>query len=414
MTTIPSITLVLFAITLPIRIIYLIASHYILGSGFQKYQGDLINHIKLSCFKSSSDFFTSSDYKLIGSYKIGKVFERFRSGYPHIVSKLSNYGEEYDSRSTWLVKSSSTLKDSNDPIIVYLHGGGYRLQFTPPQMQSLISTYFLLQPDKKEKLSVLVLDYRLSISGDTFPAPIEDLHQTYQNLTVRDGNTNIIFLGDSAGGNLALTYLQHLKSLNTKDVVYPSNLVLVAPWVRVKPTEEQYVPGSSWYDNRPRDLLQYRRFSSYNNMKHIFGDSDVKSVKVSPLSSPFNVHDWEDIPTIKNNTLVICGEFESFRDDILEFSKLVFGCPFFKVNSEAYNSSDGTYNPSIHEYQSETENGKVGFRLFVEPMGIHDSAFMLESAVDKLVKDDKVEVDELDDKYYFGIKRMVNFLNEVL
>ncbi len=50
---------------------------------------------------------------------------------------------------------------------------------------------------------------------------MNQLHETYLNLVTNEGNTNIILMGDSAGGNLSLGYLQFLKKSTLREYSLP-------------------------------------------------------------------------------------------------------------------------------------------------------------------------------------------------
>ncbi|CAH2355326.1 putative steryl acetyl hydrolase mug81 [[Candida] railenensis] len=420
----PSFSFVALVLSLPLRYSYFVIKYYVYGTGsFVKYQNSLEKFLSVSMITTIYNNVQHQDLHFLANYQISFTLNLFKRSHSSFVKeKLPGYGEKYDANSTWLVKSDTN--DSNDPVIVYLHGGGYAYQLGPSQLETVISTYLLLDPSKRSKVSILILDYKLSSMGFKFPTQRDQLHETYQNLTIREGYKNITLIGDSAGGHLALEYLQYLKSLTqdklidaeeleTEKVIFPTNLVLVSPWVRVLVKPDQYVPGISHYDNRNRDIIRYGTFSKPEVLQSTFGDALYDSVGISPLSNPFSINDWNDIPTIKSNVLILAGEYETLRDDVLEFAENVFGCPAHSGTHGAYEVSDGNYHPSIHEFKTETENGKIGFELFVEPWGVHDAAFLFESAISKLNKGN-IDVNDLEEKDFFGLKKIVNFLNEAL
>lgn len=420
----PSLSFVGLILSLPFRYVFLTVKYYVYGTGsFVKYQNSLKKFLSVSMITTIYNNVLQYDLHFLTNYKISFILNLFKRGHSLFVEeKLQGYGEKYDANSTWLVKLDSN--DANDPVIIYLHGGGYAFQLGPSQLETVISTYLLLDPSKRSKVSILILDYKLSSMGFKFPTQRDQLHETYQNLTVREGYKNITFMGDSAGGHLSLTYLQYLKSLSqvklidaeeleTEKVIFPTNLVLVSPWVRVLIKPEQYVPGISHYDNRNRDIIRYGTFSKGEVLQNTFGDALYESIDISPLLNPFSLDDWNDIPTIKLNVLILAGEYETLRDDILEFTEKVFGCPAHSGTNGAYEISDGKYHPSIHEFKSGTENGKIGFELFVEPWGVHDAAFLFESAISKLNKGN-IDVNDLKEDDFFGLRKIVNFLNETL
>ena len=75
--------------------------------------------------------------------------------------------------------------------MIYLHGGGYFLGLVPQQIESLVTTYHLLDPVKRENLSILVLDYNLTCQGYPIPHQLSQLVETYTNLVKEGGKTFI-------------------------------------------------------------------------------------------------------------------------------------------------------------------------------------------------------------------------------
>ena len=79
----------------------------------------------------------------------------------------------------------------DDPVLIYLHGGGYFLGLVPQQIESLVTTYHLLDPAKRENLSILVLDYNLTCQGYPIPHQLSQLVETYTSLVKEGGKTFI-------------------------------------------------------------------------------------------------------------------------------------------------------------------------------------------------------------------------------
>ena len=59
-----------------------------------------------------------------------------------------------------------------------------------------------------------------------------------------------IFVGDSAGGGLVMTFFNHLKKLNANKALLPSKNVLISPWVDLDFSDETNLP----YDNSKEKL----------------------------------------------------------------------------------------------------------------------------------------------------------------
>lgn len=84
------------------------------------------------------------------------------------LTKLNNFGKKYDNQSYWIVEAPNRLK--HDPILIYLHGGVYYFGVSPPQIEGILGIYHLLESNKRKKLSILVLDYKLASKGHPMPA----------------------------------------------------------------------------------------------------------------------------------------------------------------------------------------------------------------------------------------------------
>ena len=68
---------------------------------------------------------------------------------------------------------------------------------------------------------------------------------------------------------------------------------------------------------------------------------------------------------------VLAGEHESFRDDILEWSKYALDYPI----PPNLGNSDGVYNPKIHKYiRNNKDSAHVDVNI--EPLGVHDVCFL--------------------------------------
>lgn len=300
--------------------------------------------------------------------------------------------------------------------MIYLHGGGYFIQTNPAQIESMIAMYKLVDPEKRKRLSVMLLDYKLVSHGHSMPTQIQQLHETYQDL-VSNGNTNILLIGDSAGGNLALGYLQLLKNSNLAVKVFPKKVILVSPWVKLEIFDHTLVPGNSFYDNEARDMISYK-FLDNKRLKHIVGEVDQNCLQANPSSEVTESENWNDIPTVNDpgyDVFIILGEDESFRDDILAWSESVLGVPL--GSQYKYGHSNKEYGLQGYEY-IKNDPKLCHVRVYVEPWGIHDSCFFFENhlilKVKKHSKDSNLTVHDLDNKEFYGITRIVKFLNDTL
>ncbi|MDO5574154.1 MAG: alpha/beta hydrolase [bacterium] len=107
------------------------------------------------------------------------------------------------------------------PVILYCHGGGYATGST--KYARTVTSKFV----EATSMSALAFDYRLA-PEHPYPAAIDDAVKVWDYLMYYGyGAEDIIVVGDSAGGNLALELLMRIKA---KKRMMPKALVLLSPW----------------------------------------------------------------------------------------------------------------------------------------------------------------------------------------
>ncbi|KAK6197366.1 uncharacterized protein RJT21DRAFT_56336 [Scheffersomyces amazonensis] len=400
---------------IPVRLIILILKYPLVGGIGRKFKRNLTQSLKLLVCRSGL-LVPIRDCRYICIYSNNFLLNRIIKLVNHsLIKSLPHFGEKYDQNSFWIVKQPDRKPD--DPVIIYLHGGGYYFETMPSQIQSLITIYKLLDPELQSRVSILHLGYKLACRGFSIPCQLLQLHETYKKLANEDGATNISFIGDSAGGNLAIVYPQYLKLIANKQdsdiqLPYPKKLVLVSPWTKVRPEAQQYVPGNSYYDNNPRDMIRYEAFSDLDRSKCIVGTSNVHSLLVSPGNTTLQRQDWISVPTFSSpdsDVLVIVGEDEVFRDDVLLWGKYALDVPLY--DDHKYGDSEGK-NLDKMWYIRTNDGKRAGVRFYVEPWGVHDSTFFFETHLIKRVNN--LKLNDVDTQEFYGISRIAQFLNDTL
>ncbi len=142
---------------------------------------------------------------------------------------------------------------SSDVTVLFSHGGGY--------VTGDVSTYltFLLRmaeslEEQGLKVSVFMLEYSLAPEF-AFPVQLEEMASAYRYLTEEEAvsPSKIALAGDSAGGNLLLSFLSSLHSpLSPTSPKFSEpflGLFLMSPWVSFSHS------GSSFRNNEALDCL---------------------------------------------------------------------------------------------------------------------------------------------------------------
>ena len=397
-------------ISLPIKLLFVLIKYPFFGGINSMYKDDLSNSLKMILYRTLIDF-PKDDVHIFALMSTGFVMNSVVGKLDSsLTSKLPNYGKKFDKQSYWIVEKPNRKPD--DPVLIYLHGGGYFLGIVPQQIESMVTTYYLLDASKRENLSILVLDYNLTCQGYPIPHQLSQLVETYSNL-VKNGAENLLLMGDSAGGNLAVTFTQYLRLSNSVNLPYPKSCVLISPWVKLIAETYQNTPGHSYYNYSKVDMLHFDTFSSADLYKHILGDTKLNSLTVSPGNFPYDPKDWDDISTYKqpgHSVFVLAGEHETFRDDILEWSKCVLDYPIDKLD---FKDSNGEFDPKAHRYIRNDANSAY-VDITIVPWGPHDYLYFDHSLIGKLKLEPTLKLNSINKRKYFATISVVNFLNTVL
>ncbi|MGB7405902.1 MAG: alpha/beta hydrolase fold domain-containing protein, partial [Pacificimonas sp.] len=110
--------------------------------------------------------------------------------------------------------------------ILYFHGGGY--------VSGSINTHrgFAAEIARRCYAEVVSVDYRLA-PEQPFPAALDDAFAAYRGLP----GAPLAFMGDSAGGGLALALAMRVRD---ERLPLPKRLVLLCPWVDMTCTKPSF------------------------------------------------------------------------------------------------------------------------------------------------------------------------------
>ena len=140
-----------------------------------------------------------------------------------------------DCPGTWY-RPQNAMPEAN---ILYFHGGGY--SFYGP-----ISERFAAMLSHHTNAQLFAARYRLT-PEHPHSAQEEDALRAWQYLSDKVGAKNIIVMGDSAGGHMALMLLQQLHRLGLEQ---PRLCVALCPWTDIGDR------GNSLHENDHYDLVQ--------------------------------------------------------------------------------------------------------------------------------------------------------------
>lgn len=192
-------------------------------------------------------------------------------------------------------------KKKTDKVIFHLHGGGYIARYSDVYRDGSLQ-YSLLAGGAE----VFSVDYRCAPTSLATTA-LDDAIAAYTWILEQGYNPkNIIFMGDSAGGHLALTTCLYLKD---HDMPLPKAVIVFSPWGYAEPTPE------SRRSNREKDLILGSHGAKAGKQAYdsiYFKNADKKHPYVSPAYG-----DYEGFPRM----LIQVGSYEILLDDSLMIGK---------------------------------------------------------------------------------------------
>lgn len=184
-------------------------------------------------------------------------------------------------------------ESSSRNTVFYIHGGAYFMDFTRPHWKLLEELI------KEADVQVIAPAYRL-VPFATYREAFELIVPLYREYCETHPDKNLILMGDSAGGGLALALTEYFKA---EGIHMPDRLILLSPWVDVSMENEK--------------IREYESVDPF--------------LKVTPLrdcaeqwKGGLDVHDWHvspiygDLKGIRNVTVFV-GTDGIFYPDITKF-----------------------------------------------------------------------------------------------
>lgn len=130
--------------------------------------------------------------------------------------------EEFIGRKVFIITPKNTQKTNK--VILYLHGGSYVAETSNNHWE------FLEKIVNDTGVTVILPDYPLTPKY-TYKDVFAMITPLYKEIIEEVDVNNLILMGDSAGGGMALALLERIGEEN---VVLPSKTVLISPWVDVR------------------------------------------------------------------------------------------------------------------------------------------------------------------------------------
>src|SRR5262245_53393275 len=172
-------------------------------------------------------------------------------------------------------------------LIIYLHGGCFVL--------GSIESHRALVSHISENLALPILFVEYSLAPEKpFPAAVNEIERVYKHVLSRYPDDDIILMGDSAGGGLAVSVISDFNERGFRQPIY---LVMRSPWVDLTCNNDSLLKNK---DTDP--ILTKKALENYASM--YVGDSTL------PEADPIENMNGNYPPT-----LILVSSSEILLDD---------------------------------------------------------------------------------------------------
>ena len=221
-------------------------------------------------------------------------------------------------------------------IIMYCHGGGYTCGSL--KYAKIIASKLAIHTG----MAVMSFEYRLA-PENPYPAALEDALTIWNYLMhIGYGSREVVLVGDSAGGNLALELALKLKSQNR---MLPKGIVLMSPWTDMTMTGDSYKTCKDADPILTKEYIQTARFS-FVGLNNKFNE-EIKDFKID--DSDFNYADPKYSP--------LFADFEDFPPFLIQVGSNEI------LKSDSYNLYDKLIRDSVTVTLEEYEDAWHVFQM---------------------------------------------------
>ena len=220
---------------------------------------------------------------------------------------------------------------NKDATIIYLHGGAYIGGITRRHLNVLYK--FL----NDAKMKIVLPDYPLA-PKHTFKDVFKFLEKLYDEYK---DEKNIIFMGDSAGGALALALAQKLGEENKKQ---PQKMILISPWLDITLKNEKIPEIEKTEKVLNRTVLKFAA-------DKYCGELEQENYLVSPINGPLDKI---------NNIIIFTGTKDILNPDAHIFKEKIEQAG--NINLKFYEKENAGHNWIFEDL----ENSKEDYERVVE------------------------------------------------
>lgn len=243
--------------------------------------------------------------------------------------------QSYMGRDVFVIKPKDGTR--NNMNILYLHGGSYVAEVSKEHWQ------FIADLVESTGSTIIVPDYPLTPKYN-YKDVFNMMEPLYKEIINKVGKENLIMMGDSAGGGMALALAEKIGEENIKQ---PKHIILLSPWLDVSMSNPEISKFEKIDPVLDKEALKIAGIA-YS------GEDGKDSFLVNPINGP--------LEKLENVTIYV-GTYEMFNPDI---HKLVDKAKQVNININLIEKEKAVHIWMIEQYKDKSSNVQENIKEVVE------------------------------------------------
>lgn len=201
--------------------------------------------------------FSSYKKNFLSERNIKKYIQNVSKKKYNLPKKIKLNLEEFDDFNVY--SYNGTIKDNNNKILLYLHGGSFIEEAVYYQLE------FAMKVAKKTGSTLIFPQYLLAPKYN-YKHMYRSIYKLYNKLT--DVCKEINFFGDSAGAGFILSFSMYLRDNKLQQ---PKNIIMLSPWLDISLTNPELkkyekkdamsgIVGNQYSGQLWKDDLEYNNY----------------------------------------------------------------------------------------------------------------------------------------------------------
>ncbi len=203
--------------------------------------------------------------------------------------------QQYENRTVFII--SPKREKTSDTLIFYLHGGAYVAEMSKNHWN------FIQSVVQDTGATVVLPDYPLTPKYN-YKDVFNMIEPIYKKMIQKVESKNIIVMGDSAGGGMALALCENLQK---QEIIQPNQIILISPWLDVTLQNSKIDEVQNKDKKLKKETLKIAGIAYANG-----NEQELKNYLISPL--------YGNVENLKNIT-IFTGTNDILNPDVHELVK---------------------------------------------------------------------------------------------